>query len=190
MHFWKLQLTAQAQQTHEAHLGPCPHGDARGNPSKAHCKYLSTGDDAHYLELMVDSGRELLQAQLMLKDKSFMHPQETERWTKAFLQCACDPCIPGVSFKTGPRLQKRLRLIPGTPKKEVGKGSRRLQVQCSGRACGRAHSVGVRAPRSNFLPLLLNKSAPRTRARRKFASSRVAQESEPFSAGSRPDVCL
>jgi hypothetical protein len=88
----------------------------------------------------------------MLKDKSFMHPQETERWTKAFLQCACDPSIPGVSFKTGPRLQKRLRLIPGTPQHEVWKRS--------GRACGRAHSVGVRAPRSNFLPRLLNKSAP------------------------------
>ena len=68
---------------------------------------------------MIDSGRERLQAQLMLKDKSFMHPQETERWTKAFLKCACDPSIPGVSFKTGPRLQKRLRLIPGTPKNEV-----------------------------------------------------------------------
>jgi hypothetical protein len=64
----------------------------------------------------------------MLKDKSFMHPQETERWTKAFLQCACDPSIPGVSFKTGPRLQKRLRLIPGTPQHEVWKGSKRVQV--------------------------------------------------------------
>eukprot|EP00802_Teleaulax_amphioxeia_P007341 Tamp_07347.p1 GENE.Tamp_07347~~Tamp_07347.p1 ORF type:complete len:650 (+),score=103.81 Tamp_07347:73-1950(+) len=60
----------------------------------------------------------LPEAQLMLKDKAFMHPQETERWTKAFLQCACDPSIPGVNFKTGPKLKKRLRLVPGTPTKE------------------------------------------------------------------------
>ena len=44
-----------------------------------------------------------------------MHPEETERWTNAFLQCACDPSIPGVNFKTGPKLKKRLRLIPGLP---------------------------------------------------------------------------
>jgi len=64
----------------------------------------------------------------MLKDKAFMHPQETERWTKAFLQCACDPSIPGVNFKTGPKLKKRLRLVPGTPTKEVRKCSRRITL--------------------------------------------------------------
>jgi predicted O-linked N-acetylglucosamine transferase (SPINDLY family) len=57
-------------------------------------------------------------AQLMIKDRAFKHPPERERWTAGFLQCALDKSIPGVSFKTGPNLKKRLRLEPGTPSHE------------------------------------------------------------------------
>ena len=118
-----------------------------------------------------------------------MHPEETERWTNAFLQCACDPSIPGVNFKTGPKLKKRLRLIPGLPKNEVSKCSRRVHVQCSRRARVQAHSDGVRALRSTRRPRLLNRSiAPRC-ARNKRASRSAARESESLSTVSVYMTC-
>jgi len=53
-------------------------------------------------------------AQLMLKERAFKHQEERDRWTAGFLECALDKSIPGVNFKTGPKLKKRLRLEPAT----------------------------------------------------------------------------
>lgn len=55
------------------------------------------------------------EAQLMLKERAFMHEAERERWIAGFLQCIMDKSIPGVSFKTGPKIRKRLRLEPAMP---------------------------------------------------------------------------